>query len=162
MYRLPEKRFSLMSPYELISHAGTLKVLENKYNSTCKSKLKELKSEIIEGFGHNYLELANDDILREGESPATFVSASARGLAKLSAAMANGGTIGDFEVLSEEGWTFLHENPTVEADPDLHFRTSFTKCGISQFGFDTISQKPKNADHDDLSDIFETACHTGR
>ena len=96
MYRPAELRFCLMSPYELISNAQTMKVLENKYNSTCKSKHKELKSEIIEGFGHNYLEMANDDILRQGESPATFVSASARGLAKMAAAMANKGTIDNF------------------------------------------------------------------
>ena len=40
-------------------------------------------------------------------------------LAKMGAAMANKGKIGDVTVLSEEAWIALHAEPTVVAEPLL-------------------------------------------
>ena len=71
---------------------------------------------------------------RQGESPHGNVHASARGLGKLAAAMANGGTIGGVEVLSPEGWNHLHGNPTVQVDSSMsNCRTEFTQSGVNMF-----------------------------
>lgn len=71
---------------------------------------------------------------RQGESPHGNIHASARGLGKLAAAMANGGTLGGVEILSPEGWNHLHGNPTVQVDGSMsNCRTEFTQSGVNMF-----------------------------
>jgi len=76
----------------------------------------------------------NSALWRQGESPHGNVHASARGLAKLAAAMANGGTLGEVEVLSPEGWNHLHGDPIVRVDATMGTcRTEFTQGGVNMF-----------------------------
>eukprot|EP00092_Neocalanus_flemingeri_P004302 GFUD01004625.1.p1 GENE.GFUD01004625.1~~GFUD01004625.1.p1 ORF type:complete len:457 (+),score=129.58 GFUD01004625.1:76-1446(+) len=71
---------------------------------------------------------------RQGESPHGNVHASARGLGKLAAAMANGGTLGGVEILSLEGWNHLHGNPVIQEDATMSgCRTEFTQTGVNMF-----------------------------
>ena len=49
-----------------------------------------------------------------GESPSVNCIASARGLAKMAAFMANKGTFDGSEYISEETWDKFHFNPTAE------------------------------------------------
>jgi len=76
----------------------------------------------------------NNNLWRQGESPHGNVHASARGLAKLAAAMANGGTLAGVEVLTPEGWNHLHGNPIIRVDAAMHgCRTEFTQGGVNMF-----------------------------
>lgn len=71
---------------------------------------------------------------RQSECPHGNVHASARGLAKLAAAMANGGSFQGVEILSKEGWDLLHRNPVVQVDATMSgCRTEFTQGGVNVF-----------------------------
>jgi len=71
---------------------------------------------------------------REAESPHGSMHASARGLARLAAAMAGGGRLGDVEVLGKQGWELLHANPIVRVDATMSgCRTEFTQGGVNKF-----------------------------
>jgi len=71
---------------------------------------------------------------REAESPHGSMHASARGLARIAAAMAGGGRLGDVEVLNKRGWDLLHGNPVVRVDATMHgCRTEFTQGGVNKF-----------------------------
>jgi len=71
---------------------------------------------------------------RAGESPHGNVHASARGLGKLAAAIANGGVLGGVEILSAEGWNHLHGKPVVQVDATMSgCRTEFTQSGVNMF-----------------------------
>jgi len=71
---------------------------------------------------------------REAESPHGSMHASARGLARLAAAMAGGGRLGDVEVLGKRGWELLHANPIVRVDATMSgCRTEFTQGGVNKF-----------------------------
>jgi len=76
----------------------------------------------------------NSSLWRQGESPHGNVHASARGLGKLAAAMSNGGTLGEIEILSQEGWNHLHGNPIVNVDATMSdCRTEFTQSGVNMY-----------------------------
>jgi len=71
---------------------------------------------------------------REAESPHGSMHASARGLARLAAAMAGGGRLGDVEVLGKQGWELLHANPIIRVDATMSgCRTEFTQGGVNKF-----------------------------
>jgi len=71
---------------------------------------------------------------RQGESPHGNIHASARGLGKLAAAMANRGSLHGVEILSPEGWNHLHGNPIVQVDGSMSgCRTEFTQSGVNMF-----------------------------
>lgn len=120
MQRPVETRFSTVPGNELWSTMFIVQNCMSRYNKDCQNRDKKLGTPYFDEYGDNFTNLANDDVIRQGECPAGFISASARGLAKMGAAMANKGKIGDITVLSEEGWTALHAEPTVVAEPLLH------------------------------------------
>ena len=51
----------------------------------------------------------HSSVWRTGESPHNNMHASARGLARLAAAMANRGQLEDVKLLSREGWEMMHQ-----------------------------------------------------
>lgn len=77
-------------------------------------------------------EFFNLDGVRKGETSSGNGNCSARGLAKLAAAMANKGTFQGVAILGKTGWDALHADPT----PGSFFgipSTSFTQGGINKF-----------------------------
>jgi len=76
----------------------------------------------------------NLGLWRQAECPGGNVHASARGLARLAAAMAGGGQLGGVRVLGPEGWALLHAAPIVRVDASMHgCRTEFTQGGVNRF-----------------------------
>jgi hypothetical protein len=80
----------------------------------------------------------NSEGWRRGESPHGNVHASARGLAKLAAAMANGGQLGGVRLLTANGWALLHHGGIVREDASMRgCRTEFTQvtsfCRLFEF-----------------------------
>jgi hypothetical protein len=74
----------------------------------------------------------NSEGWRRGESPHGNVHASARGLAKLAAAMANGGQLGGVRLLTANGWALLHHGGIVREDASMRgCRTEFTQVTSS-------------------------------
>jgi len=97
------------------------------------------KAPAFEGLGGNN-EQWNDEDVRRGEIPSANGNCSARGLARMAAAMANGGKVGDCEVLGPAGWQALHAEPT---DGFLYMRNSrFTQGGVAQMEEEDTSQTP--------------------
>lgn len=81
-----------------------------------------------------FLRFVNSWCWRHTESPHGNVHASARGLARVAAAMADQGALGDVRILSREGWSLLHDNSTVEVDAAMgKCRTQFTQGGVNMF-----------------------------
>jgi len=80
----------------------------------------------------------NQPVVRKGESSSANGNCSARGLAKVAAAMANGGSLNGVQVLSPSAWDSLHANPTKE--PIFGMPINFTQGGLGKFeemaGFD--------------------------
>ena len=58
--------------------------------------------------------LFNLDVMRKGETSSANGNCSARGLAKVAAAMANKGTFNGVQILSNKAWEALHSEPTYE------------------------------------------------
>ena len=79
--------------------------------------------------------MMNIDIVRRGESSSANGNCSARGLAKLGAAMANKGTFKGVKILGDKGWQALHADPTFSAmyDDGMDVPTNFTQGGINKF-----------------------------
>jgi len=73
----------------------------------------------------------NSEWLRQGELPSANGNCSARGLAKVAAVMANGGSFQGQTLLSPEGWKQFHAEPI---DGKLMTQSvKFTQGGIAQF-----------------------------
>ena len=66
-----------------------------------------------------------------GEGISAFCNASARGLAKLAAIMANKGTQFGKTILSEKGFTEMHAEPILKAELDGGMITNYTKGGCN-------------------------------
>jgi len=85
--------------------------------------------------GQLMTETFNSSFWREGESPAGSAHASARGLAKLAAAMSMGGKQVEGEAIITPGaWQLLHDNPICR--PDANFgmaRTEMTQGGVNMY-----------------------------
>ena len=80
------------------------------------------------------VEFMNSSVWRRSESPHGSVHASARGLARLAAAMANRGRLGSVELMSGGGWDLLHSGDSVEVDASMGgCRTQFTQAGVNLF-----------------------------
>lgn len=77
------------------------------------------------------IEYTNSKLGKMVESPSTNAHCSGRGMAKISAAMANKGTLGDIEVMSEMAWEAMHANPK-DAKIGL-LPSSFTEGGVNVF-----------------------------
>jgi len=93
-----------------------------------RSPFKEM--DVSKGFATMF----NQDMTRRGESSSANGNCSARGLAKVAAAMANGGTFQEVKVLGEKGWEAMHAKPTLG---QLGFGSSdelyFTQGGVAEF-----------------------------
>jgi len=86
--------------------------------------------DMSKGLGHVF----NQEIVRRGEVSSANGNCSARGLGKVAASMANGGSLNGFTLLSNKGWQALHSNPTpgglgLAGAPPIHF----TQGGLAQF-----------------------------
>jgi len=80
----------------------------------------------------------NDEDVRRGEIPSANGNCSARGLALLAAAMANGGSFRGQTVLSASGWKALHDFPK---DGMLGTKSvKFTQGGVAQFEEEDITE----------------------
>lgn len=91
----------------------------------------------------------NERSIAMGETPSAGAKCSARGLAKLAAAMAARGRFAGREVVSEAGWRAMHDEP-VEAFMSFA-PTSFTQGGVNRFA---------EVGHD--ATALERAFNTGR
>jgi CubicO group peptidase (beta-lactamase class C family) len=73
----------------------------------------------------------NEPAVAMGETPSANANCSARGLAKIAAMMAAGGTWAGREYINVEGWKALHEYPL---EGDMGFVTTrFTQGGVALF-----------------------------
>ena len=103
-------------------------------------------------------EVINSREFRLGESPSFGTAASARGMAKLAAAMANRGEVGRLSVsmliqvliyicrnckqmpegrgafISAKTWDLMHENPVKRLDAAMFVETNFSQGGIHFYG----------------------------
>jgi len=80
----------------------------------------------------------NTPMIRKGESPSANGNCSARGLAKVAAALANKGSFQEKTILSEAAWMEMHAEPT---DGILVANSiKFTKGGVAEFEEDDISE----------------------
>jgi len=68
---------------------------------------------------------------RQAEHPHGNMHASGRGLGKVAAAMAQGGSLDGVELLSSTGWNQLHGAPIVREDAYLKCRTELTQGGVN-------------------------------
>lgn len=74
----------------------------------------------------------NEPGFARGETPSANASCSARGLAKVGAVVAAGGSWEGREYLSEHAWLALHANP-LKADMGGIMTTRFTQGGVDSF-----------------------------
>ncbi len=80
--------------------------------------------------------LFNDPSLRQGETPSANAHASARGLAKLGAMLANQGTLGNREIMSQESWNDMHANPVSRY---MLLTTHFSQGGVNHYRLPALS-----------------------
>ncbi len=81
--------------------------------------------------GMKRVDFFNESAVAMGETPSAAANASARGLAKVAAMMAAGGTFEGREFLSAEGWAAMHAHPLKAS---MGFSDSnFTQGGVNLF-----------------------------
>jgi len=124
---------TLMWPYILLG-AGFLKFI------TMDGKSSWFGPQPIKGVPFlrldKLVEYANSKVCRVGESPSTNGHCTARGMAKLAAAMANKGKLMNQRIISEDTWEALHANPK---PAQMGFMpSSFTQGGINMYTDMTI------------------------
>ncbi len=76
------------------------------------------------------VESFNDAAVASGETPSANTHATARGLAKVAAMMANQGKWDGKEILSFPAWQALHADPQ---EADMGITTNFTQGGVALF-----------------------------
>jgi hypothetical protein len=106
-----------------------------KYFGQMKKNAKTIDQKKWEFDGVNPMEffkIRNDLEYLEGETASCNVVASARGLAKLGAIMANKGHYRGKRLLSEETWHLMHSSPRIEDTLPL-IKTNFYKGGVNAF-----------------------------
>ena len=103
----------------------------------------------IRGSGLMNMDLFNDPEFSKGETPSAGAKCTARGLAKLAAAMACGGSLGGKKVLSEVAHQKLHDG--IETRNMAFIDTAFSQGGINYFGGKGIG-----------SDVLNDGLHKGR
>ena len=81
--------------------------------------------------GMDSVEFFNEEIVARGETPSANSHCSARGLGKIAAVMANGGSLNGTTYLSEQAWQAMHAEPVVR---NMAFETTFTQGGVAHFG----------------------------
>ena len=80
--------------------------------------------------GMTSLDQFNSSAVAQGETPSANSHATARGLAKLAAAMANGGSIDGKSCLNQIGWEMMHKLPV---ERPMGFTTRFTQGGVNLY-----------------------------
>jgi len=73
----------------------------------------------------------NDPMVRRGETPSANAHGSARGLARLAAAMAAEGELDGRRIMSRSAWRALHAEPLRRP---MGMETTFTQGGVAHFG----------------------------
>jgi len=99
--------------------------------SKMRSRTPWFEGQVLSTRGSNYL-FFSQDIMRMCEIPSASLHATARGLAKLAAFMADRG----HPLMSEEAWLKMHAEPKCALDADLKYRTLFTQGGVNYFTLD--------------------------
>ena len=84
-------------------------------------------------WGDNEPYFYNTEAQRTGETPSAGSYASARGLAKLAAAMANEGQFEGKSLMSKSGWLRFHSDPRVEREPLFEHRSIYTLGGLGSW-----------------------------
>lgn len=83
--------------------------------------------------GMKRVDFFNEPAVAMGETPSAAANASARGLAKVAAMMAAGGTFEGREFVSKEGWDAMHDHPLRGS---MGFSESnFTQGGVNFFKY---------------------------
>ncbi len=101
-----------------------MRVLPNMRNGTTKGTPAPFK-------GMKRISFFNERAVRMGESPSANAICSARGLAKIAAAMSARGRFGSTEILPDAAWKALHGGPDRK---DMGFATTtFTQGGVAKF-----------------------------
>jgi CubicO group peptidase (beta-lactamase class C family) len=90
----------------------------------------------------------NEKSVAMGETPSANTSASARGLAKIAAAMASRGTMGEQVILPNKGWDLLHRHPIKDN------MGGFLPCEFTQGGVNYYS--PLNSESSKLEKAFNS------
>ncbi len=85
----------------------------------------------IQGMAATGVSMFDAESLAKAEIPSAGAKASARGLAKLAAIMANQGQLGGTRILSPAAWEQIHANPIKRKMVVLD--TAFTQGGLAQF-----------------------------
>jgi CubicO group peptidase (beta-lactamase class C family) len=81
--------------------------------------------------GMQKMSVMNTPLVSKAEIPSAGAKCSARGLAKLAAAMANGGHFAGHQILGPAAFTALHDAP-IERDMTT-LKTTFTQGGLASF-----------------------------
>ncbi|MEE4302222.1 MAG: serine hydrolase domain-containing protein [Pseudomonadales bacterium] len=81
--------------------------------------------------GMTDVRIFNDPVVRRGETPSANAHGSARGLARLAAAMASEGALGEHRLMSRAAWRALHAEPVRRP---MGMETTFTQGGVAHFG----------------------------
>ncbi|MDJ0879329.1 MAG: serine hydrolase domain-containing protein [Halieaceae bacterium] len=82
--------------------------------------------------GRSLLDFFNDRDFARGETPSANANCSARGLARLAAMLAAGGSFEGRQYLSAEAWQAMHAHP-LEAKLGVMLTTRFTQGGVDCF-----------------------------
>lgn len=90
--------------------------------------------------GMQKIEVVNDADYAKGEMPSAGAKCSARGLARLAAAMANGGAFDGHEIMSRGAHAALHDHPIERSMMAL--TTTFTQGGLATFPAPKSSDTP--------------------
>lgn len=78
-------------------------------------------------------EIFNNPEIKKGETISAGCQASARGLAKIAAVMANKGKFKNFQLIKPETWELIHSDPTLKIMARLGDYSCYTKGGIHYF-----------------------------
>ena len=120
---------------------GRKKVLEDLFDFMIKdkkfipqhSKLMTIEIEEPSNLLNFMKYMINVQNVLQSETPSVFSSASARGMARLAAYMANEGSLEGKTFLEGKGWEALHADPITRGIFSGHTRCNFTQGGINQF-----------------------------
>ena len=147
---VPQHRFADYAPVTDVTFTSILSGCLNPFNTSVDTNLPELLGLMnmlrkhskdnrnkeaflpIDGKKETAVgALFNLPVVRQGESSSANGNCSARGLAKVAAAMANGGTLRGVQVLSPQAWQSLHHAPTLA--PIFGMPVQFTQGGLGKF-----------------------------
>lgn len=112
-------------------------------------------SEMIRGMKETPSLNANDPNFYSYENPAAGFVASARGLAKLGAYLANKGTFEGKTLISEETHNSMHANSRTLPDAIWLNRTTFTQGGLCYYDSEATAKGAKLPKHIPIIDKLE-------